>query len=226
MKRVLGALAITGAVLVGMSACLPFGGGQDEEHRTVSYGVTDGVRELVIEGHTGGVVVMGGGTAVQVTEKQNYTGDAPRATHEVKDGVLRLTYDCDACGVGYDVQVPAGTKVTVRQTTGGVRLVGLAGEVDASVHNGGVEASGLTSQQVRLSATNGGVRADFAAAPTKVEATTSTGGVRLRVPAGAEYAVDARTGVGAVDLGIPSKAGAARSITVRAGTGGVTVSGV
>lgn len=225
MKRVLGAVAITGAVLFGMSACLPFGGG-DEEHRTVSYGLTDGVRELVVEGHTGGVVVTGGGTAVQVTEKQNYKGDAPRTTHEVKDGVLRLTYDCDACGVGYDVQVPAGTKVTVRETTGGVRLVGLAAEVDASVDNGGVEATGLTSPQVRLSATNGGVRADFAAAPTKVEAKVSTGGVRLKVPAGAEYAVDAQAGVGGVDLGIPSKAGAARSITARAGTGGVTVSGV
>ncbi|MEV7021314.1 DUF4097 family beta strand repeat-containing protein [Kitasatospora sp. NPDC093558] len=225
MKRVLGAMAITGAVLFGMSACLPFGGG-DEEHRTVSYGVTDGVRELVIEGHTGGVVVTGGGSAVQVTETQNYKGDAPRTTHEVKDGVLRLTYDCDSCGVGYDVQVPAGTKVSVKQTTGGVRLIGLAAEVDASVGNGGVEATGLTSQQVRLSATNGGVRADFASAPAKVEARTANGGVRLKVPAAAEYAVDAQAGVGGVDLGIPSKTGAARSITARAETGGVTVSGV
>ncbi|MQS12728.1 DUF4097 domain-containing protein [Streptomyces kaniharaensis] len=223
MKRVLGAMAITGAVLFGMSACLP-GGGEDE-HRTVSYGVTDTVRELVIEGHTGGIVVTGGGSAVQVTERQNYKGDAPRTTHEVKDGVLKLTYDCGSCGVGYDVQVPAGTKVRVKEETGGVRLVGLAADVDAAVETGGVEASGLTSQQVKLSARNGGVHADFAAAPTKVEANASTGGVRLKVPTGEAYAVDAHAEVGGVEVGIPSQAGAARTITARAETGGVTVTG-
>ncbi|MBV6696398.1 hypothetical protein KV557_04575 [Kitasatospora aureofaciens] len=217
-------MAITGAVLFGMSACLP--GGDEPEHRTVGYGVTDSVQELVIEGHTGGVVVTGGGTAVHVTEDQKYKGGAPRTTHEVKDGVLRLTYDCGSCGVGYSVEVPAGTKVRVSEETGGVRLVGLAGEVDATVQTGGVEATGLTSPQARLNAGNGGVEATFAAAPTKVEAKASTGGVRLKVPAGEAYAVDAHAKVGGVDVGVPSRAGAPHSITAQADTGGVTVSGV
>ncbi|MDH6704608.1 DUF4097 and DUF4098 domain-containing protein YvlB [Kitasatospora sp. MAA19] len=222
MKRMLGAVAITGAVLVGMSACLPVG--DDQEHRTVGYGVAEPVRELVVDAHTGGIVVTGGGDAVHVVEEQNYRGDVPRTTHEVKDDVLRLTYDCRGCGVGYTVQVPAGTKVRVTQETGGVRLVGLAAEVEATVETGGVEATGLTSKDVRLSTGTGGVRVDFAAAPEKVEAKASTGGVRVAVPAGEAYAVDAHAGAGGVDVRIPSQPGAARSITARTGTGGVTVS--
>ncbi|MBD0669859.1 DUF4097 family beta strand repeat-containing protein [Streptomyces sp. CBMA156] len=224
MKRVLGAVAITAGVLAGMSGCLPIGG--EEEHRTVGYVVAEPVRELVVEGINGGVVVNGGGDGVHVVEKQNYKGGEPKSTHEVKDGVLKLTYDCGRCGIGYTVQVPAGTKVRVKSGNGGVKLTGLAGETEADATNGGVEASGLRSPRVRLSAVDGGVRADFAVAPSMVEASTSNGGVRLRVPAGEAYAVDARASVGGVELGIPSQPGAARSISARAETGGVTVTGV
>ncbi|KJS55969.1 DUF4097 family beta strand repeat-containing protein [Streptomyces rubellomurinus] len=224
MKRVLGVVAITAGIVLGMQGCLPFG--DDKEHRTVDYGVSEPVKELVVEGHTGGVVVTGGGDTVHVTEKQDYEDAPPNTTHEVKDGVLRLTYDCGGCGVGYTVRVPAGTKVRIKEETGGVRLSGLAAEVEAEVDTGGVEATGLTSQQVRLSARTGGVRAEFAAAPVKVEAKTETGGVRVKVPADEAYAVDANAGTGGVDVGIPSQAGAARRITARTDTGGVTVSGV
>ncbi|MFJ7908256.1 DUF4097 family beta strand repeat-containing protein [Kitasatospora sp. NPDC096204] len=223
MKRVLGAVAITAGVVLGMQGCLPFGG--EDEHRTLSYGVAEPVRELVVEGLNGGVVVNGGGDGVHVVERQNYSGDVPRSSHEVADGVLKLTYDCDHCGIGYTVQVPAGTTVRVKEGNGGVRLSGLAGEAEAEVTNGGVEADGLRSPKVRLTAVNGGVRADFAVAPSTVEASTTNGGVRLRVPAGEAYAVDARASVGGVDVGIPSKPGAERRITARADTGGVTVTG-
>ncbi|MFD5465623.1 DUF4097 family beta strand repeat-containing protein [Kitasatospora sp. NPDC127059] len=224
MKRVLGAVAITAAVVLGMQGCLPFW--ESDEHRTVSYGVAEQVKELVVEAENGGVEVTGAGDSVQVVERQSYRGSAPRTTHEVKDGVLRLAYSCDSCGVGYTVRVPAGTKVRIKEENGGVRLAGLAAEVDAAVENGGVEATGLTSPTARLSATNGGVRADFAAAPTALDARVGNGGVRLAVPSGAAYAVTAEAREGGTDVGVPSQPGAAHTITARAETGGVTVSGV
>ncbi|WP_030232367.1 DUF4097 family beta strand repeat-containing protein [Streptomyces sp. NRRL S-350] len=223
MKRVLGAVAITAGVLVGMSGCLPIG--DDQEHRTVGYGVTEPVTELVVEGKNGGVVVTGGGDTVHVVENQNYRGDAPKSTHEVNGGVLRLTYECDRCGIGYTVQVPARTRVRVKQGNGGIKLTGLAAEAEAEVQNGGVEAHGLTSPQVKLTAVNGGVRAEFSGAPSKVEATTTNGGVWLKVPDGEAYAVDAQASVGGVDVNVPSQPQAPRSITARAVTGGVTVTG-
>ncbi|MER7843191.1 DUF4097 family beta strand repeat-containing protein [Kitasatospora sp. NPDC096077] len=224
MKRVLGAVAITAVVVLGMQGCLPSFG--SDEHRTVGYGVAEPVRELVVDGEDGGVEVTGGGDSVQVVEHQTYRGAEPRTTHEVKDGVLRLAYSCGSCGVGYRVRVPAGTKVRIKAENGGVHLTGLAAQVDAAVENGGVEAIGLTSPTVHLSATNGGVRADFAAAPATLDARVGNGGVRLRVPSGEAYAVDAQAGSGRADVGVPSRPGAAHTITARAETGGVTVSGV
>ncbi|MFF1903399.1 DUF4097 family beta strand repeat-containing protein [Kitasatospora sp. NPDC058218] len=222
MKRALGAMAITGAVLFGMSGCLL----DDEERRDVDYGVGEPVQVLVIEGRIGGITVRGGGDAVKVAEHQNYRGAAPRSSHEVRDGTLTLRYDCDDCGVGYEVDVPAGTRVRVSAETGGVRLTGLAGEVEAKVGTGGVEASGLTSPVVRLSTGTGGIEASFAGSPDTVEARAETGGVRVRVPAGEAYAVDASAGTGDVSVEVPRRPGAVRSITARTGTGGVTVGGV
>ncbi|MEV7596464.1 hypothetical protein AB0O91_03645 [Kitasatospora sp. NPDC089797] len=223
MRRVLGAVAITAAVVLGMQGCLPSWG--DDRHRTVDYGVAGHVQELVVEGEDGGIEVIGTGDSVQVVERQTYRGSAPRTTHEVTDGVLRLAYTCDSCGVGYTVRVPAGTKVRIKAQNGGIRLTGLAAQVDAAVENGGVVADGLTSPTVHLSATDGGVRAGFAAAPATLDARVGNGGVRLRVPSGEAYAVDARAGAGGADVRIPSQPGAAHTITARAETGGVTVSG-
>ncbi|MER6302621.1 DUF4097 family beta strand repeat-containing protein [Kitasatospora sp. NPDC001539] len=223
MKRVLGAVAITAAVVLGMQGCVGFW--ESDEHRTVSYGVAERISELVVDGESGGVVVIGGGDSVGVVEEQSYRGEAPQSRHEVKDGVLTLGYACDSCGVGYTVRVPAGTKVRIREGNGGVRLSGLAAEVDAAVENGGVEATGMTSPTARLSATNGGVRAEFTAAPTTLDAEVGDGGVRLTVPGGEAYAVDARTDSGGTDVGIRSQPGAAHRITAVAKTGGVTVSG-
>ncbi|MEU6232704.1 hypothetical protein [Kitasatospora sp. NPDC047058] len=220
MRRALGAMAITGAVLLGTAGCI----WDDDERRDVSYAVTEPVRVLVVQGHTGGVTVRGGGgTGAKVTEHQSFRDGAPRSSHELKDGTLTLTYDCDDCGVGYEIDVPAGTKVRVTAETGGVRLTGLAGEVEATVSTGGVEASGLTSPTALLRSETGGIEASFATAPGRVEARTGTGGVRLRVPAGDAYAVDASTGTGGVDVAVPRQPGAPRSILARAETGGVTV---
>ncbi|MGW4893280.1 DUF4097 family beta strand repeat-containing protein [Kitasatospora sp. NPDC004240] len=218
MKRVLGAAGITAAVLLGSMGC----GWDDDQERVVRYGVAEPVRELVIDGHTGGIDVRAG-DAVRVVERQNFGGEPPQTTHEVKDGTLRLTYDCDDCGVGYEVTVPAGTVVRVSSETGGVKLAGLAGEVRATVGTGGVTASGLTSPTVRVSTGTGGIEVGFAASPTTVEARANTGGVRVTVPQGEEYAVDARADAGGVDVGVPRHDGGARRITAHTDTGGVTV---
>ncbi|MFB7613757.1 hypothetical protein [Kitasatospora sp. NPDC056181] len=220
MKRMLGAVAITGAVLAGMSGC--FAGG-DEQRRDVAYDVSGPVRELVVVAHTGGVTVRGGGSAVKVAEHQSYHAEAPRSSHELKDGTLTLTYDCEDCGIGYEVDVPAGTKVRVKAETGGVTLAGLAGEVEATVETGGVEASGLTSPTALLRTGTGGIEASFAGAPARVEARAGTGGVRVTVPAGEAYAVDASAGAGGVDVSVPRQPGAQHAILARTDAGGVTV---
>ncbi|WP_327073580.1 hypothetical protein OG196_18650 [Kitasatospora purpeofusca] len=223
VRRVLGAAAITGAVALGSVGAF-WDREEGRERLTVSYEVAGPVDELVVDGGTGGIDVRAGDT-LRVVEKQDFRGDPPRTRHSLVDGTLRLAYDCSDCGVGYEVTVPAGTAVRLNSGTGGIRLRGLAGEVRASAGVGGVEASGLTSAKVRVTADTGGVELSFAASPVSVEARSEVGGVRVSVPGGEPYAVDAGTEVGGVEVTVPRQAGAARSITARAGTGGVAVTG-
>jgi len=196
-----------------------------EESRDVAYGVDQAVRVLVVEGSTGDVEVVGGGSGVQVVERQEFRGKAPEASHVVADGTLTLTYRCGDCSIGYRVRVPEGTVVRVHGSTGDVRLTGLTGEVLAETSTGTVVAKGLGSTSARLASSTGDVSASFTAAPTEVTATSSTGSVQVTVPSGQPYAVDASTAVGDVRVSVPRKADAGRSIEARTATGDVTVSG-
>lgn len=222
MRRVLAGLGVAAVVVAGVTGC------SAQEEREVGYGVAEAVRVLVVDSGTGDVEVVGGGPEVRVTERQTYRGAAPEAQHEVVDGTLTLSYRCpeDGCAVGYRVLVPAGTVVKVRAGTGDVRLTGLTAEVEATAGTGGITAERLGSTVARLKAGTGDVRAAFTVAPGTVRAEAGTGDVRVVVPAGAaEYEVQARSTTGHVDVGVPVRDRAERSIVARAGTGDVTVSG-
>ncbi|WP_457028925.1 DUF4097 family beta strand repeat-containing protein [Kitasatospora sp. P5_F3] len=221
MKRVLAGLGVAVAVVAGVTGCAA------QEEREVGYGVTEAVRVLVVDGGTGDVEVVGDGAEVRVTERQSYRGSAPEAEHQVVDGTLTLSYRCpeDGCGVSYQVRVPAGTVVKVRSGTGNVRLTGLTGEVEASAGTGGITAERLGGQKVQLTAGTGDVKAGFAVAPADVRVKAGTGSVRVTVPKGEEYAVEAATGTGSVDVQVPVRTVSERKIVARAATGDVTVSG-
>ncbi|MEW1906895.1 DUF4097 family beta strand repeat-containing protein [Kitasatospora sp. NPDC085895] len=211
--------ALTGAALVG---CLA-----EDHRRDVGYRVTEQVRTLVIEGETGDVEVTGGATGIEVTEQQTYRGSAPEASHTVADGTLTLSYRCPDgdCGVGYKVRVPAGTVVKVHDSTGSIRLTGLSGEVEARTGTGGITAA-LSSPVVRLAAETGDVAVSLDGGVRRVEAVSSTGDVRVRVPGGRPYAVDSASDTGAVKVSVDRSAGAGSTITARTETGDVTVEGV
>ncbi|MFJ9518962.1 DUF4097 family beta strand repeat-containing protein [Kitasatospora sp. NPDC101801] len=221
MKRVLVGFGVAVAVLAGVTGCAA------QQEREVAYGVTEAVRVLVVDGGTGDVEVVGEGAEVRVTERQSYRGTAPEAEHRVADGTLTLSYRCpeDGCGVSYQVRVPAGTVVKVKAGTGSVRLVGLTGEVEASAGTGGIAAEGLGGAKVQLTAGTGDVRVGFAVAPSDVRVKAGTGSVRVTVPKGEEYAVEAAAGTGSVDVRVPVRTGSERKIVARAATGDVTVSG-
>ncbi|WP_407989831.1 DUF4097 family beta strand repeat-containing protein [Kitasatospora sp. CMC57] len=221
MKRILAGLGVAVAVVAGGTGCAA------QQEREVAYGVTEAVRVLVVDGGTGDVEVVGEGSEVRVTEHQSYRGTAPAAAHEVADGTLTLSYRCpeDGCSVGYQVRVPAGTVVRVKAGTGNVRLTGLTAEVEASAGTGGITAERLGGREVQLTVGTGDVKAVFAVAPADVRVKAGTGSVRLTVPKGEEYAVEAAAGTGAVKVQVPVRTSAERRIVVRAATGDVTVSG-
>ncbi|GLW71260.1 hypothetical protein Kpho02_35590 [Kitasatospora phosalacinea] len=220
MKRWVGAVAVVGLLAGGAVGCGPW----DDRKRTVSYEVPGQVTELQVDGEVGGIEVRAGDGPVQVVEKRTWRDEEPRAAHVLAGGVLKLSYSCSQCGIGYQVRVPAGTVLRLKETTGGIRLHGLSGDVTAETVTGGVEATGLRSANVVLKAETGGVTARFEAAPARAELRTGTGGVELTVPAGQAYAVDAHAATGGTEVNVPSQAGAAHALVARADTGGVKVS--
>ncbi|RKE19586.1 hypothetical protein [Streptomyces sp. TLI_171] len=219
MKRTVGAAAVLGLLLVGAVGCGPW----DDQRKTVSYEVPGRITELVVDGEVGGIEVRAADGPAQVIEKRTWKDEEPQPTHTLEGGVLKLTYSCSQCGVGYEVRVPAGTKLRLTETTGGIVLRGMAGDIRAQTVTGGVEGTGLRAADVTLEATTGGVSAQFAAAPTRAELRTETGGVELTVPAGESYSVDAHAETGGTEVSVPTQAGAARSLVAKAHTGGVKV---
>ncbi|MFB7662552.1 DUF4097 family beta strand repeat-containing protein [Kitasatospora sp. NPDC056138] len=225
--RVLTYAAITAAVVGGMSSCFAF---QDDRTRTVGYGVPEAVRTLVIEGGTGDIRVVGGGTGVQVTERQTYRSTPPATTHSTVGDTLTLGYTCPDgdCGVGYEVEVPAGTEVRVKDGTGDVHLSGLSGRVEAKSGTGSIEAKRMSGTEVSLSTSTGDVSAVFTARPETLAATSSTGSITVKVPDQDQdpYAVAAKTDTGKTTVTVGQRAGAKHRITAQTDTGDVTVTGV
>ncbi|GAA2230772.1 DUF4097 family beta strand repeat-containing protein [Kitasatospora sp. NPDC001175] len=218
--RVLAYTAITVAIVGGMSGCF-----QDDQTRTVGYEVPETVNSLVIEGGTGDIRVVGGGTGVRVTEHQTYRSTAPAAEHSTSAGTLTLSYKCPDgdCGIGYEVEVPAGTRVRVKDGTGNVHLSGLSGEVEAQTGTGGIDAKRMSSDRASLSTSTGDVSTVFTTQPHTLKATTSTGNVTVKVPTGDPYAVTATSDTGTVDQRIAQQPGAAHSIVATTNTGDVRI---
>ncbi len=223
LSRTATATAIATAIAVAavlLSACSTLA---PDRHREVSYGLSAPVHKLVIEGHTGSVRVTGGGSTVSVTERQNYKSAPPHTTHTTTDGTLTLSYDCQDCGVDYDVRVPTGTTVTVTADTGDVSLTAIGGPVTASSDTGTVTGDQLATSQAHLTSETGDVRASFTHAPATVYAATQTGSVDVTVPPGTPYAVHASAQTGKVHTGVAQADNSPHVITAKAETGDVTV---
>ncbi|MFJ1753161.1 DUF4097 family beta strand repeat-containing protein [Kitasatospora sp. NPDC088134] len=221
MRRTVGAVAVVGLLLVGAVGC----GAWEQQHRTVSYEVPGQVTELVVTGDSGGIEVRAGDGPVQVVEKRSWSDTEPQGAHSLADGVLKLSYSCSGpdCGMGYQVRVPAGTKLRLTEGSGGVRVHDMAGEIEAKVDSGGIDADGLRARSVRLSVGSGGLDAGFAEAPDRAEVSTGSGGLKLKVPAGVQYQVDAHADSGGTDVTVPSAAGAPHVLVARVGSGGLKV---
>jgi DUF4097 and DUF4098 domain-containing protein YvlB len=110
--------------------------------------------------------------------------------------------------VEWTIKVPKGVNVDLRTVNGGVRLKGLQGDIAAKTTNGGVEGTGIISQNVQATAVNGGIEIEFGAplgADGKVEFETVNGGVEIGLPSESQATISARCvngGVRVIDLDV------------------------
>ncbi len=127
-------------------------------------------------------------------------------------------------GVEYDVTVPRGARVSLRNVNGKVEVDGLAGALRASTVNGTVEANELGGE-VEASTTNGSVEVQM----TRVDPSghnrlsTTNGSLRLVLPSDVGADVEAHTVNGQIrcDFDLPAGAQVSRKrLEGRIGGGG------
>ncbi|WP_336923989.1 hypothetical protein [Aquipuribacter sp. SD81] len=192
-----------------------------------------GVRQVVVQGATGGVRVRTDGAAPgAVTGTSSLTTSwADGTVSATQDGgVLTLTVECPSqawprrCDVGYDLLVDPDVDLDVDLAAGGLEAEGVAGDVTASVGAGGVSLRRATSQTVDVAVSTGGASLDFAAPPRSVTASSSVGGLVVTLPDdGTAYDVTSRVSVGEAQVGVTDTPGADRVLDLTASVGGVDV---
>jgi hypothetical protein len=175
------------------------------------------------------------------------SGPAPRLTVATSGDTTRIDGGCSTgwftrCDLDIRVQLPGTASLDVESTNGRIAVTGLDGAVtlrttngeldlrevsgalDLRTSNGAIRVADSTSDDVSVSTTNGGIELGFSESPTTVVATSTNGGVTVRVPDQVTYFIDADTTNGGINTdALPSDRFADRTITVKTTNGGILV---
>jgi hypothetical protein len=215
-------------------------------HRSATY---DGVQSLDVDLGFESVEIVAGTDAKSVSMTRSYAWSLskPSVTNRLDGGVLSISSSCPftvglGCSGHVRLVVPKDLKVQVHNSDGSITLRNLTGSIDLSTSDGSIhasnltgavklhsddgsmEATGLRSDNVEVSTSDGSIRLNFDVAPTSVIADTSDGSVEVVVPDdGTAYNVTATTGDGSKDVSVPTDANAARRIKVSTSDGSIKV---
>jgi hypothetical protein len=128
------------------------------------------------------------------------------------------------CSVDLDITLPPGAAVRIDTGTGDVGADGVAATIEATTGRGDISLHGLRCADVTATTGTGDVTVAMVTAPTAVQARTSTGDLRLIVPAdGAGYRIVAHTAVGSRTVRLPTDANSSRTITATTAVGDLTL---
>ncbi|WP_156727616.1 DUF4097 family beta strand repeat-containing protein [Streptomyces apocyni] len=239
--RVLAAVALAGAGVIGLGACGVVTGKTFEDERTVSKADTAKITSVRIDSGNGSVELRGRDDIDGATIRRDidYRGDKPQgASHRIEDGVLVLGGCGRDCTVRYTVELPDGLpvrgetsngKITlsrvgavgVSTSNGAINLKSVSGAVDVKSGNGKVTGRGLAGEYIRVHTSNGKV--DLTATKAQdIRARTSNGSVTLRVP-NETYRVTTKTGNGSKEIGVDTAPDAAHSLNLSTGNGAISI---
>jgi hypothetical protein len=220
------------------------------EERTIvrEFDATD-VRSIEVDNPAGRVRVVGDETrtdgitvTARLSDGLRHTGHSERLDGDR----LVLATTCPImfssfCMVDYTIETPPGLDVNVRSETGSsiegidgavtvssdqtaIELTDVSGPLTIDNDQGSVLASGLRSQQVKVSTDQGDVRLRFTEPPRSVEADAEQGTVEIVVPDDDEaYRLTTEIDQGTVERDIRTDPEAARSITATTDQGNVVI---
>lgn len=226
-------VAVIAASTLAVAGCGAVGGAKLTYNDTEKSKVTG----IVLDGHSGDVVVITGTSpATKITRIIRNSTD-PKMSYQLVGAALHLSDDCGGnCSVSYQIEAPAGVTVTGRLSSGDVQLTGV-GATDLAVTSGDVRIRDAAGP-VKVQSSSGDVTVDgakngvtLAATSGDIRATGLTGGpVTARVGSGdvtlgltAAQSVTAETSSGDVHLTVPT---GKYKVTTDKGSGDVSVTGV
>jgi DUF4097 and DUF4098 domain-containing protein YvlB len=211
-----------------------------------SYPVQGG--ELRIDNSSAQVEIRAGeGKDVKIERQfeRNLFGSAPKEKYdngklELKDnGCGFLSFGCKTL---YVLTVPKDVKVTLKSSSGDIKVSGLTGGADLKTSSGDLEAhelggsvrlesssgdleaQGLTATTVVTQSSSGSTDLDFVVAPQSIQSEASSGDVTIRLPSGDEaYKVDTDTSSGDESANVKNDPSATRTITAKTSSGDLTV---
>lgn len=220
-------------------------------------GLTEGARSgqstyklddktLVVEGSSTSIEIRpGDGTELKVDRQfeRNALGSDP--TDTFTDGKLQLKdTNCGflsfGCETTYVLTVPRDVKLTVKNSSGPIKVTGMSGDTelktnsgDIEVHDlggtlriesssGSIDADGLNASTLTTKSSSGSAKVVFATAPQSVDAKSSSGDVTIRVPEGTEtYKIETDTSSGDNEPEIRQDPSATRTIKVKTSSGDI-----
>ena len=218
---------------------------------SVSYPL--GAGAIVVTAASAGTDIVlepGGAGRVSVASHLVFAYGSPPGAGVGWDGhTLRLDLRCAGhtplratpCHARYTVRVPPGTQVAANTATGDVTASGLAGGLRlasgagditvtgvrgplwANTTNGDIAARALRSPDAELTTGAGDVSASFAAAPTRLVASSHSGDISLTLPPTTTYRVEAETSTGDRDVTIPQAPGAAHLVIANTDLGDLDI---
>ncbi|WP_157246426.1 DUF4097 family beta strand repeat-containing protein [Nonomuraea typhae] len=191
------------------------------------YTVTDKVAKLRLSSGSGDTEIReGSAAAIKIVETLLWNSDKPKAEHKVEGDALAVTYDCpssmDNCSVNYKIEVPKGLALELETGSGDISLVGVTGAIKADVGSGDLAGTRLGGEQVSVTTGSGDASLKYTTAPKLVNLVVGSGNAAIELPEG-PYAIDAKTSSGDEAISVKSDPAASRKVTVRAGSGDVSV---
>jgi hypothetical protein len=225
-------VSASAVLVVGAALTLGLWSLGSSEERRVAYAVRGTLSGMSLDLGDADVLVQGGGerpsVAVEHVDRFGF-GHGAVAERTIADGIFTVRSRCPrtvlhGCSSRYRVVVPDNVPLTVRTTGGTVRLRGYRGSARVTTGRGDVDISGFCGFSLQARAEHGGdVTASTSCPPPQLAVRTTTGAVRVRVPAG-RYRVDASTsGREPVVRGIAADGGAPFAIQALSSSGDVVV---
>ena len=196
-------LVAVSAVLVGaLVAGLVVWWAASRQTRITSYSVQGSLAGLELDLGAGDAELVGAGQgALEVRRTDRFAfGHPSRERRDVEHGVLRIASSCpttvpSGCSVSYRVAVPDNVPVTVRTTTGAVRLGALRASARVQTDSGDVTVDGFCGFRLTARSRAGDLSATAVCSPERMELRSTEGDVRAVVPRGL-YRIDAASDAG------------------------------